>query len=70
VTERMWAWGLGGGHGLEGGGTELAQRVEGSPRELARDGERRASVAEAAGLQGEVIGWSGLLGRQAASAAS
>src|SRR5215217_2112380 len=42
--------------GFQGGGSELAQDMEGAPRELARDRQRRTCVAEAAGLQCEVVG--------------
>src|SRR3954451_2366139 len=42
--------------GVQGGGAEFAQHVVGASRELARDCQRGARVAEPAGLQGEVVG--------------
>src|SRR5215210_8036726 len=49
-------WGSGGRDRLQRGGAELAQDVEGAPGEFARDRQRGARVAEAAGLQREVVG--------------
>src|SRR3954447_26883004 len=51
-----WQWRSGGGDWFQGGGAEVAQDVVGAPRELARDRQRRARVAEPAGLQCEVVG--------------
>src|SRR4051794_19886303 len=62
VTERDLARWSAGGDGFEGGGAELAQDVEGAPRELARDRQRRARVAESAGLEREVVGVVGAAG--------
>src|ERR687897_2456340 len=54
--------GSAGRDGLQGGGAELAQDVEAAARELARDRQRRARVAETAGLEREVVGVVGATG--------
>jgi hypothetical protein len=46
----------GSGDGVERLGTELAQRVEAAPRELAGDRDRGARVGEPAGLERELVG--------------
>src|SRR6478736_7598778 len=52
-----------GGRGrFQGGGAEFVEHVEGTSRELARDRQRRARVAEPAGLQCEVVGVVGAAG--------
>src|SRR5215208_5131227 len=56
VTERAMVAGSGVRDGLQRGGPEVAQDVVGAPGELARDRQRRARVAEPAGLEREVIG--------------
>jgi hypothetical protein len=48
--------------GVEGGGAEFAQDVEGAAGELACNRERGAGVAQAAGLQREVVGVVGTAG--------
>src|SRR3954453_19220112 len=68
-----WSAGRGGRDGAAGGGSaqwdgfqrgraEFAQHVVGAARELARDRQRGARVAEPAGLQGEVVGVVGAAG--------
>jgi hypothetical protein len=52
----------GGRERFEGGGAELAQDMEGTASELARDRQRGACVAETAGLEGEVVGVVGAAG--------
>jgi hypothetical protein len=41
---------------FQGGGAEFAQDVEGATGELAGDCQRGAGVAEAAGLEREIVG--------------
>jgi hypothetical protein len=47
---------------VEGGGPEIVQDVVGAAGELAGDGQRRAGVAESAGLEREVVGVVGAAG--------